>query len=62
MSQLTFFSNRVYWIDNKKETHNSMTEDQKKNGETQLWGIANLLRGKINISKSIDLNKNYYLD
>jgi type I restriction enzyme M protein len=24
-----------------------MTEDQKKNLETQLWGIANLLRGKI---------------
>ena len=24
-----------------------MTEDQKKNFETQLWGIANLLRGKI---------------
>jgi len=23
-----------------------MTEDQKKNHETQLWGIANLLRGK----------------
>ena len=24
-----------------------MTEDQKKKLETQLWGIANLLRGKI---------------
>jgi len=30
-----------------------MTEDQKKNLETQLWGIANLLRGKISADDAL---------
>ncbi len=30
-----------------------MTEDQKKNLETQLWGIANLLRGKISADEDM---------
>ena len=30
-----------------------MTEDQKKNLETQLWGITNLLRGKISADDTL---------
>jgi len=31
-----------------------MTEDQKKNLETQLWGIANLLRDQISADDSFN--------
>lgn len=30
-----------------------MTEDQKKNLESQFWGIANLLRGKISADDGV---------
>ena len=38
-----------------------MSEDQKKQLETQLWGIANLLRGKISADDYRDLHPGFYL-
>ena len=37
-----------------------MTKDQKKNLETQLWGIANLLHNKISVDQiSLGITLNY---